>query len=43
MELGNVWVELWGEKYEVAPVYVCDPQVWKGIKSALLLDQIAKE
>ncbi|KIJ31906.1 hypothetical protein M422DRAFT_266404 [Sphaerobolus stellatus SS14] len=43
MELGNIWVELWGEKFEAAPPYVCDSNVRLGIKKVLLLDRIAEE
>jgi len=44
MELGNVWVELWGEdRFAAAPGYVRDPNVWGGIRAVLLLDLIAEE
>lgn len=43
MELGNVWVDLWGEKFAAAPAYVRDPAVRKGIKTILLQDRIAEE
>jgi hypothetical protein len=43
MELGNVWVDLWGEKYELAPAYIRNPDIRKGIKMVLQLDRVCEE
>ncbi|KIJ42324.1 hypothetical protein M422DRAFT_254397, partial [Sphaerobolus stellatus SS14] len=44
MELGNIWVELWGaDRFYAAPAYVRDPHVRLGIKNVLLLDRIGEE